>query len=624
MPRLGEAETEVPVLGERGGRLSWLHPSEEAWIARREERHELRRFFPDLALVAAEYREALPEKLEVGVVRLRKQVRPEISAATQTERARKVYQRITPHLAVLAAVADQSRQAMRTLSAERMIRAWYMQQPIVEVADAWVELAVEGPERPSIAWRKGEYDDVFHVPAGAEGEPGVVIFDVDPESKEDENWWIPLRMYGEALAVLLVNNAALGPLFAQVLASLDEDRLDDFVERSHLDAFVRDWTGRLRPLDDEEQEVLRTRLGEVCLDASVVLRAGRLTAADLKEPPGFDSVRELKAWLRDGLKNHLVAYLPSVVVGHDNLIAWRKWYERRRLPLGIFVEGLGGLPTSWKGELDTRAREACNALSFSPAGLVGRFLAEHGHDYADIDERLDEISPKFAPVRAAPRSTSTLGWRAGTGRSGEGQGGPHRKLTPEDLIEEGLARGAVGDAAELALLAWVVAQAEAAREEKGFPQALLSAFKKGTKTWRAVKKDLEEGDLTRALHVAARWSGAGFDVLGVEQTENGLRPVRFECKAISSGSGRVRVYLSRNELAVARSVRRAGPGRWVLVGVQPNGASVDLTTLLDDLLAEDEKPLEPLYQRGLEPDGLRLIVERPAVSSVPDRQNERP
>ena len=100
------------------------------------------------------------------------------------------------------------------------------------------------------------------------------------------------------------------------------------------------------------------------------------------------------------------------------------------------------------------------------------------------------------------------------------------------------------------------------------------------------------------------------DVLGVEQAPNGLSPVRFECKAISSGSGRVRVYLSRNELAVARNVRRAGPGRWVLVGVQPNGASVDLTPLLDDLLDEEEKPLEPLYERGLEPDGFRLIVER--------------
>jgi hypothetical protein len=78
----------------------------------------------------------------------------------------------------------------------------------------------------------------------------------------------------------------------------------------------------------------------------------------------------------------------------------------------------------------------------------------------------------------------------------------------------------------------------------------------------------------------------------------------------------IHVYLSRNELGVARRVHREGNGKWLLVGVQPDGVCVDLTSFLADLLDENEAPLEPLYQLELEPDGLRLVVERPVVDTV--------
>ena len=89
-----------------------------------------------------------------------------------------------------------------------------------------------------------------------------------------------------------------------------------------------------------------------------------------------------------------------------------------------------------------------------------------------------------------------------------------------------------------------------------------------------------------------------------------LRPIRYECKALSGVGARVRIHLSRNELGVARKIRREGPGRWLLVGVQESGESVDLTSLIEDLLDDDERPMEALYERGLEPDGLRLLVDR--------------
>ena len=290
--------------------------------------------------------------------------------------------------------------------------------------------------------------------------------------------------------------------------------------------------------------------------------------------------------------------------------AWRKWYGRWRHPLGVLVQALGGLTSSWKSDLQTQAHAAFQQLRFSPPDLAAAFLLEHGHAIDNLEQQLDEISPSFHPVTAAPIPTAEAGWSAGRRRSGAGHGGPHRKLTTDDLIEESMARGAIGDAAERALLSWVVEDAAAQQDIDGFNDAVLSVFKRGTKTWRDVKAALERGDLEGSLYVASRWSGAGFDVLGVETVEGALSPVRYECKGISSTSPRVRVYLSRNELGVARRVHRSGPGRWMLVGVQPDGQCVDLTELIGDLLDAAEIPLEPLHDLGLEPDGLRLVVER--------------
>ena len=610
MPRLEEGDKDVPILVESAGRLAWLDEGDEAWLARREERQQLRRFFPDVTLVAAEHRDGLSEFLRVGQVRLRKRVRPNIDEVEETTRAAQIKQRIGPHLPVLAAVADQSRQAARTLSPGRLLRAWHLQRPIVEVADAWVELRLEGPQREPIAWRKGEFDDVFHLPAAVDGDPGVVIFDADPRIKDRPDWSIPLRYFGDALAVLFVNNAILGPLFAQVLASIDEDRLGDFVERNHLEGLVKEWTEKLRPLKDSERDVLLERLDGACIDGASVLRSGRIAATDLRRDGPATRASELHDWLRADIPDFLAAYLPAVMVAHDNQLAWRKWYERRRVPLAALVEALRGLPSTWKSDIQALAGNSWDLLWFSAPGLVATYLAAHGHVIEDVDVRLDEISPAFQTVKAAPISSVVAGWRAGRGSSAAGHGGPHRRVTAEELIEESFARGAIGDAAEKALLSWVVEEAALLRGQDGFEDALLSVFSKGTKTWREVKAALKRGDLHDALHVADRWSGAGFDVLGLESVDGSLVPVRYECKGIAAASPRVRVYLSRNELGVARRVHREGPGRWVLVGVQPDGRCVDLTSLIGDLLDAAEVPLEPLHARGIEPDGIRLVVER--------------
>ena len=611
MARLEAGDRDVPALVERAGRLEWLQPGSEAWVARREERQELRRFFGELALVAAEHRDGLPEQLGVGLVRLRKRVRPDRERGAVTPRAQSICQRIDPHLPVLAAVAEQSRRVMATLSAERLRRAWQLQRPILEVEDAWIELSVEGPDRAPISWRRGEHDDVFHLPATADGDPGVVLFDTDPKHKDDPTRCPPLRYFGDALAALLVHNAALGPSFSQVLASIDEGRLEDFVERHHLDALVRQWSSQLHPLSEAERAQIERALATVCQNPAA-LRSGRLTASDLRPDLPHERVSALEAWLKQQLPEHLTAHLPLVVIASDNQLAWQRWMARRHVALAALLDALEGVPSTWKRALEREAQRASDALRFDAARVVTDYLGQHGHHIADLDARLDALAPTFSPVRSAPLLPTQAGWRAGQGRSSAGHGGPHQQLTTEALIEESLARGAYGDAAEQALLSWVVAQVTALRDEDGFEDALLNAFKPHTKTWREVKAAIHSADLPGALHIASKWSGAGFDILGLERTPEGLAPLRYECKGISATAQRLRVHISRNELGVARHVHREGPGKWLLIGVQPDGACVDLTSFIQPLIEAHETPLQPLYQLGLEPDGLRLVVERPA------------
>jgi len=612
--RLEEEDRSIATLVEQAGRLEWLHPGGEAWIARPDERSELRRFFPDLALVAADYRKGLPEKLGVGEARLRKCVRPDVDRGVPTPNASLIYGRIDPHLPVLAAVADQSRQA--TPSEEWLRRAWWSQNPLIEVDDAWVEISVEGPDRDPISWRKGEFDDVFHLSSMEDKDPGVVIFDVNAKSMDEPG--LPLRYFGDALARLLVRNAALGPLFSQVLASIDENRLDDFIERNHLRALVGEWSERLRPLKDDERRQLESLIGKVCANSCNVVHAGRITADDLLPELPYSRAQELEAWLKQKAPEQLAPYLPRVVIPVYNKLAWQEWFKERRSALAALIDTLGG-SQDWEEELQIKAQQAWDELRFDAEKVATGYLKELDPDIDNLNQRLDEITPTFSPVKRPPLQPSKAGWQVGRGCSGAGRGGPHRKLTTEDLVEESLARGAIGDAAELALLSWVVDQVKAFRDEAEFESTLLSVFKPNTKTWREVRDAIRNGELESALYIASRWSGAGFDVLGLERGEEGLVPVRYECKGISASTHWIRVHLSRNELSVARRVRREGEGKWLLVGVQPDGVCVDLTSFLEDLLDENEKPLEPLYQRGLEPDGLRLVVERPeAICSAQD------
>lgn len=232
----------------------------------------------------------------------------------------------------------------------------------------------------------------------------------------------------------------------------------------------------------------------------------------------------------------------------------------------------------------------------------------------DIDAELDAFGVTFAPVVAAPVSFAEAAWMPGRGLPGSEKGGPERKLELADVIDESIAKGAWGDAAEQALLHWVALETAPLLAIPEGREALLGVFAPRSRTRRQVEEHLAREDIPRALHIAEMWSGAGYDILGLERTGTGVQPVRYECKGLPRSARVVRVFLSRRELAVARAVHRDGPGIWKLIGVETSGRTVDLTPFIEELLDEQGALLAPLHDRGLEEDGLRLVVERDSTS----------
>lgn len=312
----------VPVLVEEAGSYRWRLGDEPAWLARREERQELRRFYPDLPLVAGTHRKGLAQRLEVGEVRLKKQVRG-TGRPTVTELAQQVRGRIDPAVSVLCAVADQSRLAR--VDADRVRRAWLRQEAVLQVDDAWVQLSVAGPDRPEKPWRKGKFDDVFHLPDPDDAEPGVILFDSHPNRGAGP----PLRHFGEPLAHLLVRNAALAPLFAEVLAAVEEGALDDFVERRHVGELAAEWGRELSPLSEDQRVALEKQVDVVCYDAHDVLRRGRVRPADVRTDLGLELGQQVHELLHMDIDGTLVDHLPRVLVAREHERDWERWSEAR-------------------------------------------------------------------------------------------------------------------------------------------------------------------------------------------------------------------------------------------------------------------------------------------------------
>ncbi len=167
-----------------------------------------------------------------------------------------------------------------------------------------------------------------------------------------------------------------------------------------------------------------------------------------------------------------------------------------------------------------------------------------------------------------------------------------------------------GHDAEEAMLTWVTAKTRALVSIHGDAawDVLEAAAPNGGNLFKALRTDRNEGAPTRrGLHVSKLWGNAGYDLLGLAETGGRLVAARYEVKGLPGDARRLRFFLSRNELGVARRCRASGEV-WMLVGVREDGRSLDLTPIIGELLDLDDSVLAVMAQAGISPDG--FVIHR--------------
>ncbi len=623
-----EQTPRVPVLVEQNNKYHWHSEFDDiAWISIGSDKNELRKFFRDLRLVVGDYRKGLPELLKVKRVSLNKAVKYK-DIVNNSQIAVNLVGSLKPLIPVFCALATISRLTIAPNLTDRATRAWYGSgyDHLVHTNDAYIEVSAVEAERKT-DWLLNKFEDVIYLRNRIEDEPGQIFFD----TKKVEG--PPLRNFGEALALQLANNPALGPIFAEALAahasdvaalaneSDDGNALKSFLERRHATEETQRWEIELRPLTPEQKIQIINSLQKWVKSPASCLKSGSISSNDVLAEIAIKSVAEFEINIGIGLPPALCIHLPSVTIAQDNYDNWEAWAKNWRKRLLVWVAHTSqSNPEDIESSLKAHVDIALKNLHFDALAEVTTWLESidlKGQPIGSLVETLDSFIPEaFQPVQNAPVDYASSCWATVTGTPGGTQAGPEGKVELQDVIDEQIAKSAWGIQAECALLNWVIENTS--RVLKNNPKGhdtLLSALKPGSMTHQIVSKELAAANYARALHVAELWSGLGFDIIGLEEdgTTHECKVVRYECKGLPTSAPRIRVHLSRREIGVARKVTRDGPGLWKLIGVEPTGTAIDLTHAIHDLLASDSTILKSLHDKGLEHDGLRLVIQRPVV-----------
>lgn len=618
---LDEKKPRPAILIEQKSTYRWLAPenSEQAYLASNDDRQELRRFFNDLPLIIADYRKELAAYLGQREIKLDREIKNTPLDIDQelSHSAQKIHHEIDKVIPVLAAIADQSRLAIANLIPERILQAWRgTKNPIIEAHDVWIELGVNVADRKKEPWRFKQFDDVFCVPRKGQGDHKIIVFDTDPEKRSDTSKTLPLRYFGEAMALLLFNNRQLGPLFAQVFSAIDDDQkskggastghahLDEYKERNHLTDLSNEWRGKLN-WDNDLRPLLVQQLTKLCKDPEGALFRGYISRDDLLEPERFTNVDELKIALAATLQDETAYLMPRITISNDNRQMWDAFVHKFNDNISEILQN----DSKAVNQLHSTAQAAFPLIAFDAFDFFQKFLIASGHtsatDNIGLRERLNKPKVLFTPPSKIV-SLSQAGWDTPQCFSGNGKAGSGNKLTQDIVDARNAARGKKGQDAEKAFLIFIASETKKFEHKPSFESALLAGIN-NDKNKREFKEKLMNTSLEDALHIAEYSSSEGFDVLGLEEKDGKLQPVRYECKAISGDV--CRAFISAHELAVARRVRKINePGRWALVALRSDGFCLDLTEKIESLLVPDEEPvaLRPLYDLGLSPDGLIL------------------
>ncbi len=606
----------APVLVESNMGLQWLPTAAEAFIATEAERAPLRRAFPSIRLVAATGGAERARKIGASAVRLRSKVLPTEGDPT-TPIAQGLHRRIGALLGALAARYEVSR--LSPIADEARIRQAWARQPLRQVQDAYLELLAENTPLPPRTVRQNDFDDAFCLDNA--DHTGPIVFDINLSRGTAP----PLRHFGEALALLLFNNRAAGPLLAEVLAAADatdalantaQTRVDpvaDVLDRCDATDCRRQWDLRLAPIAAAIKNQLISKLQTFCTDASDIIDHGRIRRRDLAADCPATTVTELEAELAGVFASASAEnLLPRVLIRDENARDYEAALSERAAALRALLNCRSRderISDSGFAAVFAIEHSALDLLNFSPIDELRRNLLAQNIDLSatSLDVALAEYRFRFTDVTARPVAAAGLGWTSTSVAPLSVGGGPERKLDQKDIADADAAKTAFGDAAERAFVHGVVQWTLPLLEREGARAALLAAIE-GEKTRAAVKAALEAQDIPRALWVSQLWSGLGFDVIGLGETQDGGVVVeRYECKGLPKGEGKVRVHLSRREWAVAERCRVAHQV-WRLVGIEESGRAIDLTKHVSPL--QDSSAFANLATDGIESDGWRITVDR--------------
>ena len=512
--------------------------------------------------------------------------------------------------------------------------------------DVWTEWRIPEDAGGAVATpRKDRFDDVVAKVVRKEKKvvSSVIYFDVlpnaDPSARPIDR--PPLAYFAEALAESLVDRgiesdwkSALAEVDADKSGSKSGQRLDAFLERSGVDGrLVQQFKLDLRPLNTHQLAAHRARVVRALqrLDLRLaddhwnLMRGTILHSDDLAGNRACRAEAEVQQVLADiGWEPHEEPYAVSFSCTTSHLHQWETWLDEahRRIRILRWKHGqklteCPRIPELLRGsfarELRLCGESEAHRLDFDPEqvalGWMGRL------DLKSIDALLPAYQPSdYAAIQGGIETVSIKAVPLVHDRVTRGE----YATTERDWNIRNAVRAAKGREAERVLLNHLLPTTCAILKSHGKAawDAMQSAMRVDGSMWKRVDaiRTSGEPDYEGLMHVSNRWSSAGFDILALELDASGRpQPVRYEVKSLPEAGSKVIVFVSLNELNVLRAVGRrkerwAKRGRWVLVGVSQTGKAIDLTGCLAAVVNKSARELPDLAQKGILPDGLRIVV----------------
>lgn len=626
-----------PALGQR--RLAWFSHQRQAWVAsERADQAILARHYPQLPLVAVTLGRQLHEggPLRGRRISLHTAVKQLGAGVPDDGRALLVAWRLTdvlPHLLALADVSPRLARPVSSVSDFPQRARQLVGGHLCWARDVYIDYTItRGPDGVSgLPWRKGTYDDVF-LEGNTKENAGTIWFDAELSHP-------PLHFFGEALARFM-GLGEVADTWSLALAALDNAespeegrrRLDDLLVRKGGSVeSLQKYRRLIRPLSAEQLGRIRSAVIEGLAALGLAPAGGRPRLTGSLRPGDLQvqDERRRSVWTEENIRRMILKHLsdptlkdelPAVSFRGVHADTWTRWLdsvpERRRPRLLRWVsEALDERAVDDERPVDAhRARrlqiaheQLSGCLDFRPEEAARRWLsaelADSGREVpaTPIDAWLPEhriYEPITAPPIALETAPIPLAFSTGDVPELAPQSDDEREASRIRTAER-------GHDAEEAMLQWVAKTTRGHVEGHGEDawRRLLGAVPEGGRVHRALLRCQEQGELTAdALHVSNLWGNAGYDLLGLDVREGKLVAARYEVKGLPRGARRLRFFLSRNELGVARRCR-ASRDVWRLVGVQEGGCCLDLTPIVEELLDLDDGVLRRLNDLGIAADG---------------------